>query len=566
MGAYLGNNKKLKLMVNNVAFKIYSGKIVNCVHEYSTEVITPTCTTQGYTKHSCSLCGNIYNSDYVAKLEHTIEIIPGKEATTTTPGLTEGQKCKVCGKILKEQTEIPAIHVHTSAYRNENRIEATCMTNGSYDHVEYCTSCFAVLNRTNKTISATGHSWGDWITDVEATESSAGSKHRVCNNCSERETGTIPQLTHTHSAGTAQRENEIAATCTAEGRYDLVIRCTGCNEVMSSESKATSALGHSWSDWVIDSTATETTAGSSHRECSVCNSRETATIPATGHITHTPGTATRENEVAATCEVAGSYDMVVRCTNVTCKEILSSTSHSIPAKGHTEGNAVTENSTSATCTTSGRYDTVKYCTVCNKELSRLTTEIPANGHIDVAPKDYICDVCHADLCTTETHTLVTIPAVAATCTKTGLSEGKKCSKCGEITVAQQVIDAKGHTEVIDAAKAATCTESGLSEGKHCSVCNTVLVAQTIVPAKDHSYQVTTPAKAVTCTTDGATAAQECSVCHDKIASVVIPKTGHDWETGDPICLCGNGCGEHRPEWGEDGKCIQCGKDCWHDEN
>lgn len=37
------------------------------------------------------------------------------------------------------------------------------------------------------------------------------------------------------------------------------------------------------------------------------------------------------------------------------------------------------------------------------------------------------------------HTEETIPAVAATCTTTGLTEGKKCSHCGEILVAQQTV-------------------------------------------------------------------------------------------------------------------------------
>ncbi|MBO5866735.1 MAG: hypothetical protein J6Q55_01615, partial [Clostridia bacterium] len=45
----------------------------------------------------------------------------------------------------------------------------------------------------------------------------------------------------------------------------------------------------------------------------------------------------------------------------------------------------------------------------------------------------------------------------------------------------------GHTEVIDSAVPATCTTTGLTEGKHCSVCNTVLVAQTTVDATGHAF-------------------------------------------------------------------------------
>ena len=49
------------------------------------------------------------------------------------------------------------------------------------------------------------------------------------------------------------------------------------------------------------------------------------------------------------------------------------------------------------------------------------------------------------------------------------------------------VAALGHNEVIDAAVDATCTQSGLTEGKHCSVCDTVLTAQKTVPA-GHYYK------------------------------------------------------------------------------
>ena len=42
------------------------------------------------------------------------------------------------------------------------------------------------------------------------------------------------------------------------------------------------------------------------------------------------------------------------------------------------------------------------------------------------------------------HTEETIPAVEATCTADGLTEGTKCSVCGEILVAQEVVPALGH--------------------------------------------------------------------------------------------------------------------------
>ena len=173
--------------------------------------------------------------------------------------------------------------------------------------------------------------------------------------------------------------------------------------------------------------------------------------------------------------------------------------------------------------------------------------------------------------TTE-HTEQIVPAVAATCSSTGLTEGKICSVCGTVLVRQTVVaspkhtlkaveakeptcveegcvahwactvcgatfsDAEGktktdptiakkaHTEVIDEAVAPTCTETGLTEGKHCSICNEVLVAQKQVPAIGHIVGAWTVTRQATCAEEGEEQGT-CSACGNT-ETRAIPKIAH----------------------------------------
>lgn len=203
----------------------------SCAHDYETTVTKPGCTAQGYTTYTCTICGNSYNGDYVDALGHD-----WKAATCTASktcavcGITEGianghnyasvvtaptctvkgyttHTCSACGHSYTDSETQALGHVSGTPVE-ENRVEAGCTAEGSFDTVVYCTACNAELSREKHATPAVGHSYGDWTIVTDATCTADGEQRRVCENCDQHESEAIPALGHDWNGDTCDRCGE----------------------------------------------------------------------------------------------------------------------------------------------------------------------------------------------------------------------------------------------------------------------------------------------------------------------------------------------------------------------
>ncbi len=134
----------------------------------------------------------------------------------------------------------------------------------------------------------------------------------------------------------------------------------------------------------------------------------------------------------------------------------------VPISVHNSKHKPTSQTTDSTCTQAGVKKTT--CPDCNYSKEETIAKKAHNSN-------------------------TTIPAVAPTCTTTGLTEGKKCSVCGTITVAQQVVPMLPHPYVYAATTEPTLTSTGVLTGI-CSVCGgTTTVTLPVLNTTDYSYTV-----------------------------------------------------------------------------
>ena len=461
----------------------------NLIHHKKLE---PTCIEDGYEAYdTCSRCDyTTYKT--INKLGHNLIHHERLEATCTSIGHEAYDECNRC-----DYTTYKAIEMLPHDYKE----------GWSYDENGHYHECKNCNHREDESV----HSY-TWIIDVESTEDATGTKHEECSVChSKRNENTlIEKLDHKHQMEHVSRKE---ATCEEDGNIEYY-HCIKCNKNyvdLNGNDVITkvniNATGHSYGTWIEEVSATcENDGVKGHYECSSChkyfdnnkNEINNVVINKLGHnLQH-------HDKLEPTCIEDGyeAYDTCTRC-NYTTYKTINKLEHDLT---HCE-------KLEATCTSIGHeaYDECSRCDYTTyKEIAKLPHDYKVEWSYDENGHYHECKNCDAKTNVTN-HEFTWIIDKDSTCKEEGIKH-EECEVCHYTRNENTVIELKEHTIVVDKAVEATCISTGLTEGKHCSVCNEVLVAQEETAKKEHTFGEWHVVKEATTTEEGKEE-RTCSSCN-----------------------------------------------------
>ena len=176
-------------------------------------VTDSTCTETGTKKHTCTGC-DYSETGVIEKKAHTTEHHDRVDPTCTTTGSIEYWQCDVCGKMFSDAactTEVTDVTLDKLPHS-----AGTAWEKDTTYHWHLCTSCGSEV------MDKAVHTYGDWVTVAEATETEAGLRKRTCSVCGYEQTEEIGILRFTvtvrNGSGSGEYKSGETVTITADRR------------------------------------------------------------------------------------------------------------------------------------------------------------------------------------------------------------------------------------------------------------------------------------------------------------------------------------------------------------
>ena len=379
--------------------------------------------------------------------------------------------CSGCGKYFADEdaaTELSPSEVKIPSQGHDyvyTVVEPTCSEQGYT--VGECSVCGDIGEITYT--PQLPHDFGEWETVTPASCENEGEQVRHCKTCGFVENQAIPPE-HDY------KPFVIESTCVSQGYVEYV--CMSCGYSYIAENSYMPEKGHSYGEWIYIAVPSCVDSGERVRYCSVCETVESQTLPATGHSysgeVHLPS-----------CTEDGYTEYI--CSN--CGD--SYKDDIVGSLGHEYGEWVYIAVPS--CQSSG--ERVRYCSVCENVESEV---LPATDHL-------YCENVYEP-----------------TCTEQGYTE-HVCSCCGD-SCRDGYVDSLGHDYgEWETVTEATCSQYG-EEISYCTRCDEYRSRE--IPKTDHEYAATEHEP--TCTEQGYTE-YVCSCCGDGYRDGYVDSLGHDYE-------------------------------------
>ena len=319
--------------------------VVKCNHNYVDKVVAPTCTTAGYTVHTCSKCGSSYRDSELPALGHAVGNVWKSNASQHWHECEHGCGQQVDlgnhtwddGEVLVENSCEAAGKIKYTCticgYQKTEVLPATGHNlSSSYvsDSVSHWKTC---SNDSNERIDYGSHSWNNGYVVRAASCQQEGQIDYTCTVCGRVYSRIIPRTDHNKAAEWA-----------SDTSYHWHV-CLDCGEIFDKSP-------HSFGEPTILKEPTCTEKGIAVRICTVCGGFERYEIEALGHSKSDKWSKDKENhwhncehscgekfDVAAHTFDGGTIYMEPTCTsNGLMKYVCSVCGYakyeSIPATGH----------------------------------------------------------------------------------------------------------------------------------------------------------------------------------------------------------------------------------------